>query len=353
MPRKEKSTPAPLGKSEAKPVVTSVSDLARYLGLSDWTVSRAINNYPAVKASTRERVHKAMKEVGFRPNPIARGLRGKGTGLVGVCFNELRNTILIEKLATFEEFLHSHGFRSILSFTGQDIAGEINAIKDFRNLRVDAIVQVQSQMKPAQAKEVLADSKWVQVDPAHPELTPSVQVDRKLGTLLLIDHLVELGHRRFGLLGIAAGDNWRWPGLLAGLKRHGLDPATCMTLYPFQSGLYASYEMGGMLAEAVLADRNPPRALIAMNDRVAIAAIQRLRHAGARIPKDFSVTGFDNLDIAHHLFPTLTTIDQQPALLMKTGGDLLLQQLRPGKTKLPEKCLVAPVLRVGQSTGPA
>lgn len=341
-------------KSKAPvPHIGSVADLARHLGLSDWTVSRAINASPAVKESTRERVLQAMKETGFKPNPLARGLRGKVNGLIGVCFSEYHNTLLIEKLAVLEAFLHEHGLRCILAFAGDNMATERRVLEDFKRLRVEAMVLVQSHLTDSETKELLAGQTCVYVDPVHPHSDTCVSVDRNKGVELLVKHLASLGHRRFGLLGISDIQKWRWPGLMKALKTLGLDPRKHTRIFEMPPQYDSPYEIGSRLAAEVLREKKPPTALVALSDVVAVPAIQYLQSAGFRVPKDFSVTGFDHLEIARYIRPTLTTVDQQPQSLIHEAGQLLLQKLKSAKKRPPRSVIIPPRLVIGESTGPA
>ena len=333
--------------------VVSQSGLASYLGLSNWTVSRAINGHPAVKESTRQRVLEAMKEVGFQPDPLARALRGKGTGLVGISFNELRNNVLLEKLASFEAFLRGHGLRSILVFTDGSLQEEVRAIADFQRLRVDAIILVQSALPALQCEKLLKAEKWVHVDPIVPQNGPTAFVDRNKGVELLIDYLVGLKHRSFGLLGIHKVNEWRWPGLLKAFARHGLSTETHLKSYDVPIDMDPSYEMGVVLAKAVLADDNRPSALLAINDKVALAAAQHLNSAGVSVPDEISITGFDHLEVARHLHPTITTIDHDTQHLMQVAGEILMKKLSEGRSRRsPDHIKVEPRLIIGESTGP-
>ncbi len=332
----------------------SQAELARYLGLSDWTVSRAINGHPLVKESTRQRVLEAMREIGFQPNPLARGLSGKRTGLVGIIFSELQHPVLLEKLTLFESFLHKHEFRSLLAFTGMDEASELRAIADFKRLRVDAIVLVQSTLGKEPAAKLLSGCCKIHVDPIAQQHGPSVLVDRNRGVELLIDHLYELGHRYFGTMGILEINSWRWLGLIKAFNKYGLDPQKHLRQYlpPDQDPpMRASYEMGIDLARKVLEDPKAPTALLAINDHVALSAAQYWMSQGQSVPGRFSITGFDHVEVSRFLRPRLTTIDHEPALLMEAAGHLLLKQLE-GKAAVAQTRQITPRLIVGESTGP-
>ncbi|MDQ8194797.1 LacI family DNA-binding transcriptional regulator [Coraliomargarita sp. SDUM461004] len=334
--------------------VFSQSELARNLGLSDWTVSRALNGHPAVKESTRQRVIAATQEMSFQPDPFARALRGKKTGMVGISVNTLRNSILLEKLASFNDFLHEHGLRGILMYNERMGATELRGLADFRSLRVDAVVLVQSYLSPDKVEKALSGLPCVHVDPIESQHDHTVEMNRNHGIKLLINHLVGLGHRNFGTLGIHKKNMWRWPGLFEALKSHGLIPSRHLKQYPPLESPAQSYEMGALYAKMVINDPKAPTALIAINDSVALATAQYLISHGFSVPQRFSVTGFDHLEIADHLNPTLTTVDHQPQKLMEAVGSMLLKQLGICKTtKIKKRVVVPPKLIIGESTGQA
>lgn len=335
----------------SKTKIRSVSDLAEFLGLSDWTVSRAINGSSAVKPATRMRVLEAMKETGFKPNPLALGLRGKMNGLVGVCFGEYCNPLLIEKLSILEDLLSEHGLHCVLAFTRNDKASEIQTLENLKRLRVEAIISIQSQLTEKERLPLLRGENHVHLDPVHTRPTSCVSLDRNRGMEFLIEHLVELGHRHFGLLGFSQATIWRWPGVKKALQKASLDPSRSTRSYLAPAELKSSYEIGAHLATEVLKERKPPTALLALSDTIAVAAIQRLQSEGIKVPEDFSVTGFDNLEIARHIRPTLTTVDQQPHALVKSTCDLLLRKLGRIQEPARKAIVIPPKLIPGESTG--
>jgi len=341
--------------SKTKPTkVVSTLSLARYLGLSEWTVSRAINGHPEVKAATRERILQAMKDVGFRPNPVARGLSGKAMGIVGVCFGNANSGIMIDKITLLDEFLRRHQLRGMLSISTRDEESELRILSDFLHLRVDAIVLIQSVLSTNQLRDTLGDALCVHVDPSIQDIFPRVSLDRKRAMHLIVNHLVELGHRSLGTLGFSSTHRWRWEGLVQSLCEHGLSPEENLQVFELEDYGAESYLEGIQLAKRALAAKKPPTAFIAMNDRIAAGAMQEMRDAGFRIPEDFSVVGFDNLTVGRHLRPMLTTIDQQTQLMISHAGQMLLEQLgKASGSSLGKSVNVEPRLIVRESTGPA
>lgn len=338
---------------DATPKINSTLGLAKYLGLSQWTVSRAINGHPEVKASTRERILQAMEKVGFRPNPVARGLSGKAMGIVGVCFGYARSEVMIDKIVLLDTFLRKNHLRGILAISPIDQESEIRILEDFRHLRVDGIVSVQSTLRADQFSKTIQNIPCVYIDPSDRDLGPNVSVYRDEAMYLITKHLIELGHRSFGVL-FERSDFWRWKGFHEAFREYGLDPQKQVQTYELEDIGPASFAEGIELGKKIIQARKRPTALITLNDRMAMGVIQQIRDEGFRVPDDFSVVGFDNLSIGQYLHPTITTIDLQPETLIEKTGQILLEQL--GKlpaTRPSHNVKIEPRLIVRQSTGPA
>lgn len=340
-------------KTRTKPAkIGSTSELAKYLGLSEWTVSRAINGHSEVKLATRQRVLRAMDEIGFQPSPLARGLNGKSTGIVGVCFGNPRNPLMADKIASLDEFLREHRLRAVLAITPRDDVSEGRIIADFRQLRVDGVIMIQSYAGLEQAQQWLQGMKAVHVD--HIDLRPSVSVDRNRAMHLIVNHLAALGHRSFASLGFSKGNLWRWLGLQEALRYNGLDPDKCLQAFELENPGRESFAEGMQIAQLVLAAKSRPTALIAVNDHVAAGALRHLTDQGFEAPRDFSITGFDDLEVGRYLKPSLTTIDQRPHAVMRRAVELLIEQINETSDSVTQDSLhIEPRLLARESTGPA
>jgi DNA-binding LacI/PurR family transcriptional regulator len=355
MARATRKTAAKTKTESRRPAIHSLADFARHLDLSAWTVSRAINGHPEVNEQTRRRIFAAMEELGFRPNPLARGLGGRRTGMIGVCFMGLGNPIVDKKVYHLQEFFRRHHLQTVLEVRMRDLKQELRAIENFRRIRVDGIVLLYSELDPKACVEVLKGTPCVQVDAHIPQKVPSVALDRRTAMRLLMEHLLRLEHTSFGLLGTGRGDVWRWPALVEIARRRGLDPEKVFVEVEEPLDIESVLERGQLMAKAVLEMKSRPTALVAANDQIAIGAIHTLREHGVHVPRDISVTGFDNLDFGRKLHPTLTTIDQNPMRMMERAGELLLEQIRlsPEDRRKSLGEMIAPELVVGESTGPA
>ena len=348
----------PTAKTEPTGVrapILSIADFARHLKLSAWTVSRAINGHPEVNEKTRRRVLAAMDELGFRPNPLARGLGGRRTGMIGVCFMGLGNPIVDKKVYALQEFFRRHHLQTVLEVRMRDRQQELHAIENFRRIHVDGVVLMYSELNAASSVEALKGVPCVQVDPHQPQTIPSIALDRQKAMRLLMDHLFRLEHTSFGLLGTGRNDVWRWPALVEIARARHLDPEKIYLHFDDLLHVESMIERGQLMAQVVLEMDRRPTALITANDQMAIGVIQTLREAGVSIPREISVTGFDNLDLGRKLHPTLTTIEQNSVQLMERAGALLLEQIKlpPDERGKPITEFIAPQLVVGESTGPA
>ncbi len=333
--------------AKATPSIQSTAQLAEHLKLSRWTVSRALNGHSAVKPETRRRVEEAAQALNFVPSALARGLQGGRTGTIGVCFNELESPVLVKKISILHRLLRERGLRGLIELTHGEPQAEREVIAHFVNMRVEGIVTVYSQLPSSDAFDALlagTDINIVHVDPLAESLRPVVAMDRALAMKLLVQHLVERGHRRIALLGIRRTlypDRWR--GLRAAFRKHHLAEPADVRVWAQEDSSAQDYAHGRQLASELLTDGFKPTAILALNDRVAIGAMTRLQEAGWRIPEDCVIAGFDNLDIAEHCRPTLTTIDHQSDHLMVKALGVLLGDKKTAESSskpLPPRLIV-------------
>ena len=339
-------------------VIQNTSALAEHLGLSRWTISRVLNGHAGVRAKTADRVNAAMRELGFQPNPMARSLRGMRTGTIGVCFQEFESPLLAHKTAILQQMLREENFNALIELTNRNPALEEKVIRHFIANRVEGIVLVGSLQKPGDAGALrLAMGKvpTVLIDPENSLPYSEVTLDREDAMRLVLEHLYSLGHRSFAVLGIDPEDAYgsrRWRGIRNTAKTLGISLKTHVSSF-FKPDYYKhDYRYGEYLADQLLCSGVLPTAVIALNDRVAMGAIKRLRAAGLEIPRDLSMVGYDNLEVADYFQPTLTTVDQHVELLMNTAREILLRSIEEGDEREPQRRQIVPVLIERESTAP-
>jgi len=318
---------------DKQPNPGSMSALARHLGLSRWTVSRVLNGHPGISPKTVAKVQKAIHELGFQPNPLARGLRGGSTATIGICFQELESPILVKKIGVLQHQLRDRGYRAIIELTNGNIDLERQTLQHFFSVRVDGIVLIgttQTSDSPLIQQLVNSQTPVILVDPERDIPLPTITLDRYQGIQLVMDHLYEQGHRRFATLGIDGQvpyGNSRWEGIRAWLKKKKLKLSDSIVAVSDDSDASGRYEDGQRLAERLMKQVDVPRALVCINDRVAIGAIRVLHEHGYSVPGEFSVVGFDNLDVSEFTHPPLTTVTQQVDEMMTQATSLLFDQI--------------------------
>ncbi len=336
--------------------------LARHLGISRWTISRVLNGHSGVKEETVRRVKQAIEELAFEPSALARGLRGVHTPTVGVCFQDLDSPVLAMRAASLQHRLRQEGYQTVIELAGDSVELERGAIRRFVAQHVDGIVLIFSRLRaddPAFRLLERSQTPCFWLDPEHPVPGDRILLDRARSMKLLLEHLSSLGHRRIALLGIDPANRFgalRVPGLKKYAPKCGVDFESDFiqifhpgeTRHTFEYG----YQLAGELLQKHSTDR--PTAIIALNDRIAIGAINRLRENGIRVPEDVSITGYDNIAVAEHYHPSLTTVDHQTDRLMDLAVRGLLERLATtGKSLPPREAHIQPKLIIRQSTGPA
>ena len=344
--------------SSTKPNTTAT--LAKHLGISRWTVSRVLNGHPGVKEETVRKVKQAIQELDFQPSALARGLRGGQTATVGVCFQDLDSPVMAMRAAALQQRLREEGYDTVIELSGASVDLERNAVRRFVSHHVDGIVLIFSRLAaddPTISMMQRENTPCFWIDPENPVPGDKVKLDRSRSMKLILEHLASLGHRKIALLGIDPQNRFgalRIPGLRQYAPEVGLDferdflsvfhPGE--TNHTFDYG----YELAGDLIEKSAGLL--PTAIISLNDRLAIGAINRLREDGIRVPEDVSVVGYDNIAVAEHFFPPLTTVDHQTDRLMDLAVRGLLERLDPEEAEHPPRELsVQPKLIIRKSTG--
>jgi DNA-binding LacI/PurR family transcriptional regulator len=341
---------------------TTTAALAKHLGISRWTISRVLNGHSGIKEETVRMVKQAIQDLDFQPSTLARNLRGGQTATVGVCFQDLDSPVLAMRAASLQQRLREEGYNTVIELSGASVELERGAIRRFVGQHVEGVVSIFSRLTGDDPAIRLLERENIPcfwVDPENPVPGDKVLLDRPRSMKLVLEHLTALGHQKIALLGIDPKNRFgalRIPGLIEYATTHGLNFEQDFThiyhpgetKHTFEYG----YELAGEWLDQTSSSR--PTAIIALNDRIAIGAINRLREDGIRVPEDVSVIGYDNIAVAEHFFPSLTTVDHQTDRLMDLAVRGLLDRLDPENTDLPSKeSYVQPKLVIRKSSGKA
>lgn len=304
----------------------TITEIARQAGVSVPTVSRVVNGRSDVSPRTRARVEELLQRYGYRRRPAAPGTRA---ALLDLVFHDLDSPWAVEIIRGVEEVAQAEGVGTVVSA----IHGRSGAARDWmRNLRArasDGVILVTSTLDTDLHDELRAlGVPLVVVDPAgSPALeAPTIGAANWAGGLAATEHLLSLGHRRIGLI---AGpprllcSRARFDGYRAALEGAGLtfDEALVVPgdFHP---------ESGFAGCEKLLDLPEPPTAIFAASDQMALGAIEALRRRGLRVPEDMSLVGFDDLPEVRWSAPPLTTIRQPLSEMGKLAVRTILKLTR-------------------------
>lgn len=269
-----------------------MADVARAAGVSQQTVSRVANGLPNVNEQTRQRVQAAMQELGFRPSYAGRSLRDGRYHSVGLCINDVTKFGNLSMIDGIASAAREHNCAiTLVEMSKTEEFSLAEATRRMAALPVDGIIIGMSRMAPDfETFDPLPGIGTVIVTMyAHPRVT-TVDSDHYGCSLLLMDHLFELGHEQIRYIGgpsFSVDEQFRRAGWQDALERKHIEPAE-----PLEGDWSANsgYEAGRYLAEH---DR-AMTAIYAANDQMANGAIAALRDSGLRVPEDVSVVGVDD-----------------------------------------------------------
>ncbi len=305
-------------------------DVARRAGVSTATVSRVLAGLGGARADTRARVLEAARELGYRPSGVARSLKLRTTQTLGLIITDIENPFFPQLVRAVEDVAREHGFALLLCNATDDPDREASYLDLLVDRRVDGVVIAVSGLG-ARHREWLAEPPLpvVLVNTVAPGLPhPSIASDNVDGGRQAAAHLLDLGHRRIGVL-TAGARNADAPARVEGVRQafveHGLDPAA-VPIVVGEPGV------GGGEASLVrlLADAPDTTGVVAYNDLMAIGAMRAVRASGRTVPGDVSVVGFDDVAIAAYTDPPLTTIAQAIGELGRWAVERLVERLADG-----------------------
>jgi LacI family transcriptional regulator len=330
----------------------TIEDVAASAGVSIKTVSRVLNREPNVRPETRERVLSAAEALRYTPHASARSLAGHRSFNIALVYNNPSDNYMMGVISGVLEACASAQYHLILSPVALDEAGLLAEIDDLMaHSRPDGLLLTPplTDSPALLARLSTLGVPYASISPRRQDDVVAVAMDEPAAAELVVDHLVELGHRRIAhVLGHPAhgASQWRLDGYRRGLAKAGVavDPSLEVAgEFSFESGVAAAQR---------LLDMTPmPTAIFAANDDMAAGVLHVAHQRGLRVPEDLSVAGFDDTPISRQLFPLLTTIHQPTRDMGRLATDALLAHVReptPGSLQR-----VPHMLKIRQSTGPA
>jgi DNA-binding LacI/PurR family transcriptional regulator len=332
-----------------------MQDIARATGLSQSTVSRILNRSPTVvpiAEATRERVLAAAKELGYRPNPLARGLRGASTMLLGVIVRDITDVFFAGAIEAATVEASRRGYNLVLghAHARADEAIALWGVLEARHC--DAILLLGDMGdQPRLIEDLAGDSLPVVAlwQGSTPMDIPSVTVDNRAGIRAVLDYLTELGHRRIAFVGgrLLGDIKEREEAYVEFLTEMGEPPRDG----DVQHGLNEP-AAGAAALERLLDQPDPPTAVVASTDVLALGLLHAAHERGLRVPDQLSITGFDDIAMAAYSVPALTTVRMPVREMVEQAIQMVFDdEAESGKDEPPP--ILQPTLVVRDSTGRA
>ena len=340
------------GRDPKRPsAAVTLQDVAGKAGVSVASVSRVLNNSGRVSVKLQRRIEAAVADLGYVPHGAAQALASRRSKTIGAVIPTLENPNFAIGIEAFQRYLNNTGYMLLLASSNYDIAQEMLQVRTLVGRGVDGVMLVGHMHDNAlypflDEKDIPFVNTW-SLDPQQD--TPAIGFDNKQAVIDLVNYLLDLGHRHFGVIaGLTTANDRakaRVDGVREALAERGLSLAQEMLIerpYKILDGQMALREL--------LKLSNPPTAVICGNDLLAFGAMLECNRQGKSIPGDISIAGFDDLDFAAHLSPSLTTVRVPADEIGAKAAEFLLSRI----LKEP----VLPITEIGvnlvvrASTGP-
>lgn len=332
----------------------TILDIAKELDITFSTVARALNDHPAIKASTKQAVRETADRLGYQPNKLASSLRSGKTKIIGVLVPRLDVSFFSSVVHGIENVMNENGYSILLYQSQESTKQEADGIDTFLNTRVDGIIA--SMALQTEQIDGFKGIKQRNIPLAFfdrvPEGidVPSVTIDDYQGGYIATEHLIQSGYRRIVHINEARNINIfteRLRGYRDALERHGIAVDEQLII----RGDF-SIEFGRQCIRQLLADGIDFDAVFTLEDFTAMGVVQALKAAGKQIPHEVGVVGFANEAFTELVSPSISTVDQCTVEMGEKVARLFLKLLKKGDyyKHAPEKIVLQPKLLVRESS---
>lgn len=330
--------------------MTTLEDVASKAGVATSTASRILSSSGdsyKFKESTREKVLRAADELGYMPNFAASALASGKTSIIAIVFPRVYDTpftalFVVQILAAIEEACNEYGYNVLLSAPR---ISQYQLAPNYRRLLLSGVVDAviaNDDFRAASVLEPVRERNIPAVSLGYGPHEYFVRGDDLTGGAQLMQHVLELGHRRIGIVGIPPGVHLAADQRIAGLKSALISSSLIFEELPRVDGDFS--RESGMQATKTLLTQNPDlTAIICLNDRMAMGAIKQAQRMGRTVPNDLTVVGYDDLPISAEFTPALTTVNHGGQEWGRAAVDMIIRQLngeKPDPIIFPTKLVV-------------
>ncbi len=320
--------------------VVSIEDIAKIAGVSHSTVSRALRNSPLISLVTRQRIQELAREMNYIPNAIAQSLQMQRSNSIGLVVTSVADPFFGEVVRGVEEEAQKANLSVLLTASHNDPARELAAIDTFHHRRVDGIIIADSRLSNIPREQaanmriptILINSQAEEQNEAFNLVT----TEDSLGAQLAVEHLIDLGHRRIGYLGVGnrpRSNSLRLLGYRTALKTAGITPQENWVVMAGAGN--ERHEDDANVGQELLPSLLTAgvTAIFCHNDMLAVGALVACRNLGVKVPDDLSLVGFDDIALGKFVTPPLTTMHQPMFELGQNAMHMLLDLLEHRKVE--------------------
>jgi LacI family transcriptional regulator len=336
----------------------TIIDIAESLNISPSTVSRALKNNPRISSEVRKLVSDTAKEMGYRPNLLARSLVNEKTFMISLVINDISWSFFNELSQHIQNASEKLGYSIFLYSSGDDAKKETKGLENALAIRSDGLILfAHESMKNIHFLERLSEGGFpvVLLNNLEKARLDVVTVDNFKGTRLVMQHLDELGHKKIAYIGptpVKSTERERFTGYQSFLtEKYG----SCKEDYICLGKAYPL--LGYDSTMKMFANGVRPTAILAYNDTMALGVMRAILESGLNIPGDISVVGFDGLDIGLSAYPPLTTVAIPIMKMADIAVEKVVFRINQQSTKnkevvsSPQKIKLVPDLVIRNSTG--
>ncbi len=334
----------------------TMRDIAEATNVSQSTVSRVLSDSPTaipIAAATRERVLETAKRLGYRPNPLARGLMGARTMLLGAVIRDITDPSFPAIIEAVTTEARRHGYNVVLGHAQGSVGEAVELWAILESRHCDAILLLGDLSDQPALIEGLESTREPVVALWHGSrstIIPTVNVDNRAAITTVMEHLASLGHERIAFVGrkLLGDIVEREEAYEAFLKQRGWQVRA-----EYMPDTVNEYEGGMEALHHLMSLDEPPTAIVGATDVQAIGLVHAALQRGLRVPEDVSVTGIDDIPGAHVIMPPLTTMRMPVRAMVKAAMDIAIGLLdRASQPAMDLHPVFQAELVVRDSTGP-
>lgn len=339
-------------KPSAPRGLPTIREVAKLAGVGLMTVSRVINDHPAVRLKTKKKVQAAIEELGYERNEAAGMLKGQRAMMIGLIVPDLSDIFFATCANTVEQLARENGYMTLIVSSGNDAELEMEQAELMARRKLSGVLIITSgKGDPERVARLRASGLAVVAfdRPLEGVGTDAVLIENSAGAEEAVNHLIGHGHKRIACVGYDEGAYpvaERIKGYRNVMLSNGLQPDIVMKILTLKSASDWLRSLGPKTTR--------PTAIFSTNYRTSVLLLRALAELEMQIPGDMAFIGFDDFDLATLIAPPLTTVGQSPVDLAKRAGRLLMdriQEIRVGTESVPAKIMLPATLIIRESCG--